>query len=247
MAKDDRIWAKFTVDMPDNPKVLPLSDAAFRCLVEATMYSRRMMSDGFLATRLAVAKWGLEPLQELCTNDTEKPSFVEVEGGYLIHDFTEHQETKAEIEAKRKRNAANGSKGGRARANRLATDSLSESQAETETETETEESSSTKKIRPKSRGSRLNPDWLPSADDVAAIRSECPDVDPQLEHRVFVDYWLSTAGARGVRTSWGLVWRNWMRRAQKDISQRGQKQTPEQRARQTLRLATDIDLKGIEG
>lgn len=145
MAKDDRIWAKFAVDMPDNPKVLPLSDAAFRCLIEATLYSRRLTTDGFLASRLAVAKWGVEALQELCQNDAEKPSLIEVDGGYLIHDFGEHQETKAEIEAKRSRNRANGAKGGQARAKRVANQSAkresSEPQAETETETETEVSS----------------------------------------------------------------------------------------------------------
>jgi len=137
MAKDERLYGKFTLDFADNPKILPLSDSAFRCLVEATLYSRRMMTDGFLATRLAVAKWGLEPLQELATNDPSKPSILEVDGGWIIRDFSDHQDTKAEIEARRARNAVNGSLGGKARAKRLASDLLSEIQAETETETET--------------------------------------------------------------------------------------------------------------
>ena len=138
MSKDDRLYGKFTLDFADNPKILPLSDSAFRCMVEATLYSRRMMTDGFLATRLAVAKWGLEALQELATNDPLKPSLFEVDGGWMIRDFADHQDTRAEIEARRARNAANGSLGGKARAKRLASDSLSETQAETETETETE-------------------------------------------------------------------------------------------------------------
>ena len=137
MAKDDRLYGKFTQDFPDNPKILPLSDAAFRCLVEATLYSRRMLTDGFLATRLATAKWALGALDELASNDPLKPSFLVVDGGWMIHDFADHQDTRADIEARRSRNTANGRKGGEARAKRLASDSLSEIQAETETETET--------------------------------------------------------------------------------------------------------------
>ena len=137
MAKDDRLYGKFTQDFADNPKILPLSDAAFRCLVEATLYSRRMLTDGFLATRLATAKWSLAALDELATNDPLKPSFLAVDGGWMIHDYAEHQDTKAEVEARRSRNAANGSKGGIARAKRVASKSVSEIQAETETETET--------------------------------------------------------------------------------------------------------------
>jgi hypothetical protein len=142
MNKDDRLYGKFTLDFADNPKILPLSDAAFRCLVEATLYSRRMKSDGFLATRLATAKWGVDVLAELCENDPEKPSLVKVDKGYSIRDYAEHQDTKAEIEARQLRNKLNGSLGGQARAKRLANQPAkrqvkpthSTTQAETETE-----------------------------------------------------------------------------------------------------------------
>lgn len=140
MAKDGRLYAKFTLDFPDSHKVLPLSDKAFRALVEMTIWSRKQMTDGVLASRLAVAKWSLEVCQELCTNDPVNPSLIEVENGYLIHDFAEHQDTRAEIEARSERNKAAGRKGGQARAKRsakrVASESLSETQAETETETE---------------------------------------------------------------------------------------------------------------
>lgn len=141
MAKDGRLYAKFTLDFPDSHKILPLSDKAFRALVEMTIWSRKQMTDGFVASRLAVAKWSLDVLQELCSNDPENPSLIEVENGYQIHDFAEHQDTRAEIEARSARNKAAGQKGGQARAKRSAkrgaSESLSETQAETETETET--------------------------------------------------------------------------------------------------------------
>ena len=36
--KDIRLYAKFTLDFSDHPKIMPLSDAAFRCLIEATLW-----------------------------------------------------------------------------------------------------------------------------------------------------------------------------------------------------------------
>lgn len=143
MAKDSRLFGKFGLDFPDHPKILPLSDAAFRCLVEATLWSRKQMTDGMLARRYAVAKWGPDVLAELATNDPESPSLIESEEGWMIHDFAEHQETRADIEARSERNKAAGRRGGLAKAKRsakrVASKSLSESLPETETETETEE------------------------------------------------------------------------------------------------------------
>jgi hypothetical protein len=89
-----------------------------------------------------------------------------------------------------------------------------------------------------SRGSRLKPDWVPSAESVALIRTECPTVNAQSEHVVFVDYWIAQPGAKGVKTNWDATWRNWMRRKQAD-SVKGQKLSPEDRARQTLALAVE--------
>lgn len=150
--KDTRLYGKFTLDFPRHPKIAILSDAAFRCLVEATLYSRDQLTDGLLARRYAIATWGLDVLQELCSNDDEKPSLIEVEKGWLIHDYDEHQDTKEEIEARSARNKAAGQKGGLAKAKRRAkqpaSDSLSESLPETETETETKEQQKTDLLTP---------------------------------------------------------------------------------------------------
>ncbi len=141
MGKDGRLYAKFTLDFADNHKILPLSDAAFRCLVEATLWSREHLTDGWLASRLALAKWSLDVLQELSTNDPDAPSLIALETGWLIRDFAEHQDTREEIEARRERNRLAGQKGGLAKSKRgakrgakpTASESLSETVAETET------------------------------------------------------------------------------------------------------------------
>lgn len=102
-AKDARLYAKFTLDFPDHPKIMPLSDAAFRCLIEAILWSRSQMTDGFLPSKLATARWARGVLDELATNDPENPSLTECENGWQIRDFTAHQDSKAEVEERRQR------------------------------------------------------------------------------------------------------------------------------------------------
>jgi hypothetical protein len=105
-AKDQRLYAKFTLDFPTHPKIAPLSDVAFRTWFEMILYSRQHLTDGFISRRLVGeakgkqgALWLLDACFELLQNDDKNPSLLEVENGYLIHDFCEHQTTKAEIEA----------------------------------------------------------------------------------------------------------------------------------------------------
>lgn len=141
MPKDDRLYFKVTLDFPDHAKILPLSDAAFRCLIEAIAYSRKHLTDGFLARRYALARWAPETLAELCENDPVKPSLFERQDGWHIHDYDEINDTAAEVETRRERNRQAGKQGGLAKAKRAASKSLSnsvsENLAETETETET--------------------------------------------------------------------------------------------------------------
>lgn len=151
MAKDKRLYARLDIGFDEHDKIFPLSDAAFRALVEATLYARRQLTDGFLAERLALKKWGADVIEELCTNDSEKPSLVRVEGGWQIHDFAEHQTTNADIQAKREAGARGGRAKARARQNagkavagarEVLEQNGSTTLAKTETETETETVSS---------------------------------------------------------------------------------------------------------
>jgi len=140
-----RLYARITLDFADSAKIRPLSDKAFRQYIEALLWSRRMLSDGFIPTKMARILFTDEVLEELTTNDDEKPSLRFVDGGIAIHDFAEHQTTKAVVEQKQ----ANGSKGGKAKAANVSSENVapardlveqnpSESLAKTETETETE-------------------------------------------------------------------------------------------------------------
>lgn len=65
----------------------------------------------------------------------------------------------------------------------------------------------------KSRGSRIPDGWLPSNELIHSMRQECPNVDQQMEHRKFVDYWTAQPGAKGIKLDWNATYRNWIRRA----------------------------------
>lgn len=143
--KDRRLYAKFDIGMDEHTKIMFLSDAAFRALFESTLYSRRQLTDGFLDERVVKRKWGAEVAAELSSNDAERPSWIPVDGGYMIHDFAEHQTTTADIERKREA----GRKGGLAKAKQdpstteapakhVLDECSSKSLAKTETETETD-------------------------------------------------------------------------------------------------------------
>ncbi|SNS43217.1 hypothetical protein SAMN06309944_0229 [Micrococcales bacterium KH10] len=201
MAKDGRLYGKFTLDFPDSPKILPLSDAAFRCLVEATLWSRQHMTDGLLARRYAVARWSLEVLQELCENDPENPSLVEVEKGYLIHDFDKHQDTKADIEARSRRNKIAGQKGGLAKRKQVASESLSENEAETETETHI----TTPNGVVRSRATKLPDSWTPTIEHQS--RASETNLDLQLEVMKF----RSHAHEKGrTAKNWNAAFTRWL-------------------------------------
>lgn len=184
-AKDRRLYARIDIGFDEHDKIYPLSDAAFRAIVEATLYARRQLTDGFLADRLAVKRWGKEVLDELSSNDPERPSLVRVEGGWNIHDFAEHQTTNADIDAKRehgKKGAAkrwaeggHGSPMGGPMPNDGGT--LAKTETETKTKTYTEEA----KASSQTREVQIPSDWAPNASHIKRASESNVDVLDQAE------------------------------------------------------------------
>lgn len=54
---------------------------------------------------------------------------------------------------------------------------------------------------------------MPSPELVTQMQQECPQVDLEMEHRKFTDYWLAKAGRDAVKLDWEATWRNWIRNA----------------------------------
>lgn len=172
MGTEARLYAKLTLDFADSHKVAPLSDGAFRALVRMILWSRRMLTDGRIPGPMARVFAKPKQLAELTSNDPVNPS-LRVDGDdYWIHDFLEHQSSKAQVEAMQEASRLNGSKGGRPR-NPKGTQTkpgdnpggyLDETQTEPSENTESESQRETETTPPVSMSSHL-------------LKREAPQID----------------------------------------------------------------------
>jgi hypothetical protein len=63
-----------------------------------------------------------------------------------------------------------------------------------------------------SRGTRIDPNWMPSEADRLTARNEgFTDAEIDREALRFRDYWVGRAGSGGVKLDWAATWRNWVR------------------------------------
>jgi hypothetical protein len=211
MAKsDDRLFAPFPIEMDEHPKIAPLSDAAFRALFEATFYSRRMLSDGFLDERIVLRRWGQDVADELSQNDPKRPSWVPVEGGWLIHDFEKHHPLRADIEAKRAGISATRSQAGsKGAAKRWQPDSKAMANDSSETETETE-TTTPKGVVARKRGTRISEQFEVTPEMVTWAAKETPSVDGKRATEKFINHFMAKSGRDATKVDWVRTWKNWL-------------------------------------
>lgn len=238
------MWFKIDDGFWSHPKTLQLSDGAQALWMRAGSWSMHHLTDGFIPDyALPILSAKPRYVNELRTVSL----WFSVEDGNQFHDWEKYQPTREQVEAdrhaaaERKRLSRERSqRDGRRDSSRSSDDAAPTPTRPDPTRPITTSNEVVKTTR--SQGSRLSPDWLPSSETVATIKAECPAVDPQKEHRVFVDYWIAQTGTRATKRDWDATWRNWMRRKQAD--HKG-KPTPTERARATLQLATDIDMREL--
>jgi hypothetical protein len=256
MSKDDRLFAPFPIEMDEHPKIFPLSDAAFRALFEATFYSRRMLSDGFLDERVVLKRWGKVVADELSNNDPQRPSWVRVEGGWQVHDFAKHHPTKAEIVEKREQKSvagrANGLRSGEARRTK-AQQALNEIEPtvneieliviDRDIVIDKDRDKELKSVVPRKRGTRIPEPFMLTNEMRSWASSRVPGVDVNTATEKFVNYWRAST-KNATKLDWTATWNNWLL---SDFETRVQnrKPTPEERAFRTLGLATDVDMGEI--
>ena len=107
-------WANFDDNFADHPKVLALSDGAFRLHTSGILYSARYLTDGVVP--LAVAQ-RLTPtyraayLSELVSAGLWTLS----EGGYHIHDYLQWNRSRDQILNERARKSEVGKRGAKRR------------------------------------------------------------------------------------------------------------------------------------
>jgi hypothetical protein len=205
----DKLFAKLDIGFSDHAKIIGLSDSAFRAFIEALLYSRQQLTDGFLDERVVLRKWGQAVIDELTSNDPSNPSWVRVDGGFKIHDYETNQMTNADIEAKR----AAGRRGGLAKAQRNSSKVLAPA-------TKVPEQTSSKTLLDKrredieidnKRATRINDSWNLNNVLIAWTKTEAPNMNIEREREKFIDYWLSKSGSAATKTDWERTWKNWVR------------------------------------
>lgn len=64
---------------------------------------------------------------------------------------------------------------------------------------------------PKSKGSRLDPDWWPSKDEWEyAEKKGLTENEVSTEVEKFINYWTAKAGKDAAKRSWTATWHNWV-------------------------------------
>lgn len=90
-------WVRVDDAMPLHPKVLPLTDGAFRAHVEAMCHSARSLTNGHVAAKIAKAHHWTKRAGEL----VEASLWEVVEDGWVIHDYLKYNPSREQVEAER--------------------------------------------------------------------------------------------------------------------------------------------------
>ncbi len=131
------VWVRIDDRMPDNPKVAAAGPLALAMQVAALCYSNRELTDGFVPRSVArrLLDWHAEDgdgrvwrigRTSGTVGDDVDPQWVialllnagiwrETAGGYAIHDFSDYQPSKAEVEDLAAKRSEAGRRGGLAR------------------------------------------------------------------------------------------------------------------------------------
>lgn len=113
--KDDRPGILVAHEMPDHPKIAPLSDAAFRLLIKAWAYCSRLETNGRIPNVVWIGLGSPKARAELSRAPVimpdASPLIIQCDGYVECHDYLAHQRTSEEIAAVRGSRAESGEKG----------------------------------------------------------------------------------------------------------------------------------------
>lgn len=117
MPADRRLYMTFPIDVHRHPKVRRLPADVRWTFVEMNGEARIADNDGVFAQEEAEFLWPVEHLQALVASHPTRPLVQFTDGRYVIRDYAEHQQTRAERERLAAVSRENGRKGGRPRKN----------------------------------------------------------------------------------------------------------------------------------
>lgn len=95
-------WVRLDDNFADHPKVIGLSDKAFRLFIMGLCYSNRHLTDGFITYQIVTAWVGDDPLKP--SDELEDQNLWErADKGFQIRSYDEYQPTRTVVESKRER------------------------------------------------------------------------------------------------------------------------------------------------
>ena len=104
---DHRTFIRLDHGMPENRKVMGLTDGAFRLYIEAICWCSRQESDGFIPDAFIKRLGKARAVAELVTTGLLDTGL----GGYAVHDYLDFQRSSDEIAAYREAKSESGSLG----------------------------------------------------------------------------------------------------------------------------------------
>lgn len=98
MAKDERLWMRFPIDMHRDMKVARLSDEAFRVFFAMNGEARLEQNDGVFDKEDAEFRWPATILAELAASHPTEPLVIATADTYTLRRYARHQFTEADRE-----------------------------------------------------------------------------------------------------------------------------------------------------
>lgn len=109
--RDRRTYIKLHDGMPEHPKVDGLSDKAFRVLIETWCWCARNLTDGYIP----LATWRKRCPARVSKELVAAGLVEEAADGVQMHDYLQHQTSRAQVEHVREVRSQAGKRGGRPR------------------------------------------------------------------------------------------------------------------------------------
>lgn len=104
-------WVKIDDNFPDHPRVVGLSDRAFRTHVAGLCYSAKYLTDGHIPSSALRTIGPRKSAQEL----EDAGLWQKTDHGWVVRDFLDYNPSRADVETERARKREAGSKGARVR------------------------------------------------------------------------------------------------------------------------------------
>ena len=105
-------WARIDDRANSDAKLLALSDSAYRLWVAGLIFCNFNLTDGFIPSE-ALQYLGVKSAQHLVKHLVSAGLWDEVEGGWEVHDYLNHNKSASEVRRTQAERAEGGNRGGR--------------------------------------------------------------------------------------------------------------------------------------